>query len=59
VLGRAAEGATASEVACRGLVAVAVGGGLQPLGLVEVSLDENPIPFLKGWPRRSDVMFSL
>jgi hypothetical protein len=42
-----------------GLVAVAVGGGLQPLGLVEVSLDENPIPFLEGRPRRSDVMFSL
>jgi hypothetical protein len=34
VLGRAVEGAAASEAVCRGLVAVAVGGELQLLGLL-------------------------
>jgi hypothetical protein len=42
-----------------GLIAVIVVGELQFLGLAEVSPDENPIPFLEGRQRYSDVVFSL
>jgi hypothetical protein len=42
-----------------GLVAVVVVGELQFLSLAEVSRDENPISFLEGRQRHSNVVFYL